>query len=248
MLSYLSIGRLDPPMEPSQDWTSGVKPADGESVNKSPTRHTINAPRDGSPRVHASAQLRECVLGQFTDVAERVVMAECTLGDYSYVERQAEAIYTRIGKFCAIAANTRLNALTHPMERVSQHKITYRPNEYFLYAKVDKAFREARRESVVEIGHDVWIGHGAIVMPGVKIGHGAVIAAGAVVTKNVEPYAIVAGVPAKCIKWRFPKSIRERIMALAWWDWPHDRLAQVVDDMRALDVKSFLGKYNSKQV
>src|SRR5882724_1207093 len=112
---------------------------------KQENRHTINAPRDGSPRVHSSAQLRECVLGQFTDVAERVVMAECSLGDYSYVERQAEAIYTRIGRFCAIASNTRINALFHPLDRISQHKITYRPNEYFLYAKVDKDFRKERR-------------------------------------------------------------------------------------------------------
>jgi phosphonate metabolism protein (transferase hexapeptide repeat family) len=215
------------------------------AMAKQGNRHTINAPRDGSPRVHSSAQLRECVLGQFTDVAERVVMAECSLGDYSYVERQAEAIYTRIGKFCAIAANTRINALNHPMARVSQHKITYRPNEYFLYAKVDKEFREARRESVVEIGHDVWIGHGAIVMPGVKIGHGAVVAAGAVVTKDVPAYAVVAGVPAKRIKWRFPKSIRERIIALGWWDWDHDQLAIAVEDMRARDVTEFLDKYES---
>jgi phosphonate metabolism protein (transferase hexapeptide repeat family) len=212
-------------------------------VAKQQTQHGINAPRDGSPRVHPSAQLRDCVLGRFTDVAERVILAECELGDYSYVERQVEAIYTRIGKFCAIAANARLNALNHPTDRVSQHKITYRPNEYFLYAKVDKAFREARREAVVEIGHDVWIGHGAIVMPGVKIGHGAVVAAGAVVTRDVEPYDIVGGIPAKHIKWRFPKSIRERISTLAWWDWEHARLAQVVEDMRALDVKAFLEKY-----
>ena len=210
---------------------------------KSPGRHNNNAPRDGSPRVHSSAQLRDCVLGQFTDVAERVLMAECEIGDYTYVERYTEAIYTRIGKFCAIASNSRINALNHPMERVSQHKITYRPNEYFLFAKVDKEFREARRQAVVEIGHDVWIGHGAIVLPGIKIGHGAVIAAGAVVTRNVAPYDVVGGVPARHIKWRFPKSIRERIIALAWWDWPHDKLGEAVMDMRDLPPKGFLKKY-----
>ena len=216
-------------------------------MSKLPGNHGNNAPRDGSPRVHSSAQLRDCVLGAFTDVGERVVMAECSLGDYSYVERQAEAIYTKIGKFCAIAANARLNALNHPTDRISQHKITYRPNEYFLYAKIDKEFREERRKAVVEIGHDVWIGHGAIVMPGIKIGHGAVVAAGAVVTKDVAAYDVVGGVPARHIKWRFPKAIRQRIIALGWWDWEHDRLARAVDEMRVLDVRSFLAKYNSKQ-
>ena len=206
-------------------------------------RHSINAPRDGSPRVHSSSVLRDCVLGQFTDVAERCLLAECSLGDYSYIERHVEAIYTDIGKFCAIAADVRINALNHPMERVSQHKITYRPNEYFLFAKMDKDFRETRKNTRVEIGHDVWIGHGAIIMPGISIGHGAVVAAGAVVTKDVEPFAIVAGVPAKRIKWRFKKSIRERIISLAWWDWSHDRLAMAVDDMRTQDVQAFLAKW-----
>lgn len=210
---------------------------------KEPRRHSPKASRDGAPRVHATAQLRDCVLGRFSDVGERVVMAECKLGDYSYVERGAEAIYTTIGKFCAIASNTRLNALSHPISRITQHKISYRPNEYFVGAKLDKAFREKRQKARVVIGHDVWIGHGAVVMPGISIGHGAVVAAGAVVTMDVEPYAIVAGVPARRIKWRFSKSIRKRIIALAWWDWEHDRLAAAVADMQQLSVKDFLKKY-----
>lgn len=199
--------------------------------------------RDGTPRVHSSSLLRDTKLGQFTDVAERVVLAECEVGDFTYIERHVEAIYTTIGKFCAIAANARLNALNHPMDRISQHKITYRPNEYFVHAKVDKAFREQRQQARVTIGNDVWIGHGAIVLPGISIGHGAVVAAGAVVTKNIEPYAIVAGVPARRIKWRFKKSIRERIIALAWWDWEHDRLAQAIVDMQTLSPEAFLEKY-----
>jgi phosphonate metabolism protein (transferase hexapeptide repeat family) len=201
--------------------------------------------REGTPRVHSSSLLRDTVLGQFTDIAERVILAECTVGDYSYIERQVEAIYTTIGKFCAVAANVRLNALNHPMDRISQHKITYRPNEYFVHAKVDKAFREKRQKARVMIGHDVWIGHGAIVLPGISIGHGAVIAAGAVVTKNVEPYAVVAGVPAKRIKWRFEKSIRERIIELAWWDWGQEELSAAVTDMQNLTPAEFLEKYSS---
>lgn len=210
---------------------------------KEPRRHSPSASRDGSPRVHATAQLRDCVLGRFTDVGERVVMAECELGDYSYMERGAEAIYTTVGKFCAIASNTRLNALNHPIERVTQHKISYRPNEYFVGAKIDKGFREQRQSKRVTIGHDVWIGHGSVVMPGISIGHGAVVAAGAVVTKDVEPYAIVAGVPARRIKWRFPQTIRERMIVLAWWDWGHDRLAAAIADMQQLSARDFLKKH-----
>ncbi len=207
------------------------------------TSNIRKAPRDGKARAHASATLRDCELGRFIEIGERVVLAECSIGDYSYIERHAEAIYTDIGKFCAVAANVRLNALNHPMHRASQHKITYRPNEYFVDAKVDKTFRAERQSKRVKLGNDVWIGHGVIVLPGITIGHGAVLAAGAVITKDVAPYSIVAGVPAKHIKWRFKKSIRERMMKLAWWDWEHEKLANAIPDMQILSAEEFLEKY-----
>jgi phosphonate metabolism protein (transferase hexapeptide repeat family) len=210
-----------------------------------PKRFLQKASRDGEPRVHATAEVRDCVLGRFTIVGVRVVLAECALGDYSYFSRGGEAIYTTVGKFTSIAANVRINALGHPMERVSQHNITYRPNEYFVDAKIDKGFRARRQNLRVTIGNDVWIGHGVIVLPGVSIGHGAVVAAGAVVTKDVEPYAVVAGVPAKRIKWRFEKMIRERMIALAWWDWEQEKLAAAIVDMQELSAEAFLGKYGA---
>ena len=213
-------------------------------MSKLPKRHSPKATRDGEPIVHPSAVLRNAKLGRFTEIKERVAFSDSELGDYSYVERQAEVIYARIGKFCAIASNARINALEHPIERVSQHKITYRANEYFLGAKLDGEFRERRRGKLVEIGHDVWIGHGAIVKPGARIGHGAVVAAGAIVTHDVPSYAIVTGIPAKFMRWRFEPKISERIISLAWWDWSHDKLAGIVEDMRLLGAEAFLEKYD----
>ncbi|MCX7346912.1 MAG: DapH/DapD/GlmU-related protein [Alphaproteobacteria bacterium] len=202
-------------------------------------------PRDGTPRVHGSASLRGATLGRFTEIKERVQFWESELGDYSYLERHCEVIYASIGKFCAIASDVRINALNHPIERISQHKFTYRPNEYFTGAKIDKAYRESRKRERVGIGHDVWIGHGAIILPGVRIGHGAVVAAGAVVTRDVEPYAIVAGVPAQFLRWRFAPEVSSRIIALAWWDWDHERLAEAIGDMRALAPEEFLARHET---
>jgi phosphonate metabolism protein (transferase hexapeptide repeat family) len=208
-----------------------------------PKRHSPRASRDGEPKVHATATVRECELGRFTEVKERVSLAETKLGDYSYIERHAQVIYAGIGKFTAIAASCCINALAHPIERVSQHKMTYRPNEYFLDAKVDKAFRDTRQGARVVIGNDVWVGHGAIIMPGVSIGDGAVVGAGAVVCEDIAPYAIVVGVPAKFIRWRFEPDIAKRLRTLAWWDWEHDRLAAAVEDMQRMSAEEFLGKY-----
>jgi len=197
------------------------------------------------PRIHPTAVLKSCRLGRYTAIAERVILREVTVGDFSYFERNAEGIYASVGKFCSIAANTRINALEHPLERVTTHKITYRPNEYFRYLGVDTGFLERRRGKTVTIGHDVWIGHGAVVLPGVNIGDGAVVGANAVVTRNVPSYTIVAGAPARTIRRRFPAEVAERLQALQWWDWPLETLFEAVSDMQALSVEDFLRKWSA---
>jgi phosphonate metabolism protein (transferase hexapeptide repeat family) len=195
------------------------------------------------PRIHPTAELKSCRLGRYSIVGERVILREVTLGDFSYFERHAEAIYTTIGKFCSIAANSRINALEHPLERLTTHKVSYRPNEYFRYLGVDAEFRQRRQAKAVTIGHDVWIGHGAVVMPSVTIGNGAVIGANAVVTRDVGAYEIVAGVPARTLRMRFPPEISARIESLAWWNWPVAKLADAVPDMQALSIEAFLERW-----
>ena len=92
------------------------------------------------------------------------------------------------------------------------------------------------------IGHDVWIGHGATILPGVTVGNGAVIGAGAVVSKNVEPYTIVGGVPSKDIRRRFAAETASAMDTIAWWDWSHERLHQALADFRALTAEQFVAK------
>jgi phosphonate metabolism protein (transferase hexapeptide repeat family) len=201
--------------------------------------------KDPEPRIHPTAELKACKLGRYAAIGERVILREVSVGDFSYFERHCEAIYTTIGKFCSIAANSRINALEHPIERLTQHKVSYRPNEYFRWLGVDADFRERRRAKAVDIGHDVWIGHGAVIMPGVAIGNGAVIGANAVVTHDVAPYTIVAGAPAKPLRERFPAAVAARIEALAWWDWAPEKLARAIPGMQAMPIEAFLDRWEN---
>jgi acetyltransferase-like isoleucine patch superfamily enzyme len=126
-----------------------------------------------------------------------------------------------IGAFCAIGARTAINPFNHPVDWLSTNEFQYHPksfdwvDEYKDFARLE---RTPDMFSPVKIGNDVWTGHNVNIMPGVNVGDGAVIGAGSVVTKDVPPYAIVAGVPAAIKRYRFPEQTIERLLRLKWWD------------------------------
>ena len=145
----------------------------------------------------------------------------------------------------AAICHTRINPGNHPMHRATQAHFTYRASAYFPGEADEAEFFEWRKSHRVHIGHDVWIGHGAIILPGRSVGTGAVIAAGAIVTKDVAPYTIAGGNPARPIKRRFGEDIAERLLRLAWWDWDHERLHAALPDFRKLGIEAFLDKYEA---
>lgn len=196
-----------------------------------------------APLIHPSATVEDCRLGRYTEVAEGCRLSESELGDYSYIERGGMVWCASIGKFVNIAAHVRINATNHPMERASLHHFTYRAGDYWGDADADAAFFGWRRENRITIGHDVWIGHGATILPGVTIGDGAVVGAGAVVSRCVPAYTIVAGVPARPLRRRFPEAIAERMQRIAWWNWDHARLRGALEDFRSLSASEFLEKH-----
>jgi phosphonate metabolism protein (transferase hexapeptide repeat family) len=200
-------------------------------------------PLSEQPRIDPAAHVRQSTLGAWTSVGARTSIAETVMGDYSYVVNDSSIIYSEIGRFCSIAAHTRINPGNHPLDRVALHHFTYRSLSYELGPEDDAAFFDWRRSHKVTLGHDVWMGHGAIVLPGVTIGTGAAVGAGAVVSKDVPPFAVVAGVPAKVIRYRFDGDMRDALMRIAWWDWSRERLTAVLPDIRSLSIRDFVAKY-----
>lgn len=196
------------------------------------------------PTIHPEAQVEDCQLGVWTEVGKGTMMKASQMGDYSYITQHCHVVWTTIGKYCSIANSTRLNPGNHPTWRVVQHHSVYRAEAYDM-GEDDHPFFEWRKDNWVNIGHDVWIGHGVTVTAGVTIGDGAVIGAGAVVTRDVAPYTVVGGVPARFIKRRFTEAQAEALQAMAWWDWPRDTYIAALPDIRALSVDAFLEKYGA---
>lgn len=196
-----------------------------------------------TPLIDPDARVKGSTFGRYCEVMAGCSLLDVEIGDYSYCAHGADIFCTTIGKFANIAAMTRINPGNHPMERASLHHFQYRSAQYWPDQNDDEAFFDWRRTKRCYIGHDTWLGHGAIVLPGRCIGTGAVVGAGSVVTKDVAPYSIVAGNPAKPIRQRFSSDIAERLQVLAWWDWDHDAIGAALEDFRTLPVEDFLEQH-----
>lgn len=193
------------------------------------------------PYIPNSAIIENSYFGKYTEVGEFSNVLDSTLDDYSYISEYTQIYNTIIGKFSNIAAQVRINPGFHPYEMPCQHHFLYR-KEMYGFGKDDKAFFNYRKVQKVEIGHDTWIGHGAVIMPGVKVGNGAIIGSNAVVTKDVPSYAIVAGVSAKILKYRFSKDIIKILEEISWWNWSHEEIKERIDDLK--DIRAFIYKYS----
>ena len=193
------------------------------------------------PKIGENVVMNKSRAGRYVHISDNAIFEESTIDDYSYTAGNNQIHYATIGKFVSIATYVRINPGNHPTyNRIAQHHFTYRASAYDL-GEDDVNFFDWRREHHVTVGNDVWIGHNAVIMPGVKVGNGAVIGTSAVVTKDVEPYSIVAGVAAKKIGMRFNDGLIEKIERSQWWNWDHETLRARMPDFRNLE--SFVEKY-----
>jgi virginiamycin A acetyltransferase len=186
-----------------------------------------------SPRARIG---RRAIVRRGSEVGANVI-----LGDFSYISGPRSYVETaQIGKFCSIARQVVIGPGDHDLAAVTTHPFPVSP-EFGGIAPVSRA--EPQKAPPV-IGNDVWIGMNAVILRGVSIGDGAVIAASSVVTRDVEPYTIVGGAPARMLKRRFPPEIAEALLRSRWWDWPDEVLSQRLDEFRS--PENFARKYGAE--
>lgn len=173
---------------------------------------------------YTGAKISNTVFGNYNVIYNDVLLDSCSIGDHSYIQKRSTIFNTDIGKFCSIASGVSIGPGIHKTDGVCTHPVFYLNNTPLIKKFSDKDLLISSKKTT--IGHDVWIGEKAIVLDGVTIGTGAIIAAGSVVTKDVSPYAIVGGVPAKQIKYRFEEKEIDLLLKSEWWDYPEDWLAK----------------------
>lgn len=199
------------------------------------------------PIIKENCSLKNVTFETYNEVGINNFIENTHFGAYSYTGQFCFIQNAKIGKFSNIAACVRIGPTDHPMERASQHHFTYRGKMYGFDDKDDEEFFSHRYSRITTIGHDTWIGHGAIILPDLKVGNGAIIGSGAVVTKDVPPYAIVVGVPAKIVRYRFDEEIINKLEEIKWWDWNEEEFKNAYFDFR-LPINEFVKKhYKGKQ-
>lgn len=167
---------------------------------------------------------------------------DSVIGDFTYCSYDTKIYNAKIGKFCSIAGRVTIGAAEHPLDWISTSPVfedvkNSGTNVKFATEKIPPV-------KTTNIGHDVWIGEGAMIKQGVTIGNGAVIGAMAMVTKDVPPYAIVAGIPAKVIRHRFDEDTIKAIQESAWWNYSDDKLKEMGKNIR--NPEFFLQKKDMK--
>lgn len=202
----------------------------------------------GKSRISSSAiVLRKCSFEGHNAVGDNTYLSGTSLGYGSIVGFGCEFSNCSIGRYCSIGSNIRVVSATHPVNGfISTHPAFFSDTYWFHYVKRSKFKEHLTNENGHEctIGNDVWIGDNVLILGGHKIGDGAVVAMGSIVLHDVEPYTIVAGVPAKVIRKRLPDDAIKDLQNLKWWNKPVDWIEKHADDFA--DIDNFLKKYVSE--
>ena len=185
----------------------------------------------------------KCTWGHNVYIDRFCVLHDVDIGDYSYIGYRSQLQRTSIGKFCSIASDVKVSFGTHPTHLVSSSPVFYSNDNVLRTQWAPETGLSVHENPGTLVGNDVWIGMNAIVMGDLALGDGCIVAAGAVVTKDVPPYTIVGGVPAKTIRQRFSTEVINALVTIQWWDWEIDTIRRRANYFS--DVTSFIDKFGA---
>ena len=168
----------------------------------------------------------DSIVDKSVSIYRGVKIKKARIRKFTYVSANTVIENAEIGMFCSIADHCRIGMATHTLDYLSTSPLFTQKNNA-CRTSWSTGVRENISQRVI-IGNDVWVGSHSLILGGVRIGDGAVIGAGAVVTKDIPPYSIVGGVPAKVIRYRFSESIIEELLKTQWWDYPEEELRQKI--------------------
>ena len=179
--------------------------------------------------------IRKSIIDRTSRICPGSHIVEVELGKYSYIGNYCTVINTKIGSFSSIADNCIIGGASHPIAWVSTSPV-FHEGRNILNKNFSNHEFNTRKDTI--IGNDVWVGNNCLIKSGVIIGDGAVIGMGSVVTKNIEPYSIVAGNPAKLIRKRFDNEIIGKLQEIKWWNYDDSKLEQKA--MFFNDIEKFI--------
>ncbi|AFY95598.1 CatB-related O-acetyltransferase [Chamaesiphon minutus] len=180
-------------------------------------------------------------LESYTSVYSESNIIDCTIGRFTYIAGQSNLNLVKVGKFCSIGSHLLCGNGEHPTDFVSTHPVFFSSLQQCGVSFTDNNLFEERKEII--IGNDVWIGSRVFIRDGVKIGNGAIVGAGSVVVKDVPDYAIVGGVPAKAIRYRFTEDLIKKLQSIEWWNLSEENLRAAQPLIAQPDIQLFISWY-----
>ena len=170
--------------------------------------------------VGENSRVRKSYLEEYVSIYRNNLIMGCSIGRYTYTGHFDMIFNTEIGSFCSISYGVTIGPPDHNFNRLTTHPFLH--NKKYNILEEQDLLATSKFDRQCKIGHDVWIGCNATILRGVTIGDGAVIGANSLVNKDVPPYAIVGGVPARIIKYRFSNEIIKELLSIKWWNWSVD--------------------------
>lgn len=221
--------------------------------NKIKQKRIIRINKKNNVIINPSSFFYTSKASSYVSIGKDSVIMNSSVDSCTYIGHRSVVVNSYIGKYVSIANNVNILWGGHPINStISSSPFFYNevvnkvksPINAFTYDENVYKYDINNKKYSTVIGNDVWVGVNAVIMGGVKIGDGAIIGANAVVTKDVPPYAIVVGAPAKVIKYRFSKEQIDKLLSIKWWDWPINKVKELGIEFK--DVDEFIDKQSSK--